>query len=44
MIFQLIKWSSGHTHVDKDDSNKINVQDCDGYEDESIDEKKDNSD
>jgi hypothetical protein len=35
-----MKWFSGHTYVDKYDNNKINVQDCDGYEDESNDGKK----
>jgi hypothetical protein len=32
--------SSGHTQIDEDDSDEINVEDCDG--DESIDGKKDN--
>ena len=36
--------SSGHTQVDEDDDNdEINVEDCDGNEDESINEEEDNS-
>jgi hypothetical protein len=36
--------SSGHTQVDEDDdSDEINVEDCDGNEDESINEEEDNS-
>jgi len=31
--------SNRHTQVDEDDSDKINVQDCDGDKDGSIDEK-----
>jgi hypothetical protein len=34
----------GHIQVDKDDDNEeINVEDCDGDEDEPIDEEEDNS-
>jgi hypothetical protein len=37
--------SSGHTQVDQDDdSDEINVENCDGDEDKSIDEEEDNSD
>jgi hypothetical protein len=36
--------SSEHTQVNEDDRDKINVQNCDGDEDESIDKEKDNSD
>jgi hypothetical protein len=36
--------SSGHTHVDEDDSDEINIQDCNGDEDWSIDEEEDNPD
>jgi hypothetical protein len=37
--------SSGHPQVDEDDdSNKINIEDCDGDEDELINEEEDNSD
>ena len=33
---------NGHTQVDEDDDNEeINVEDCDGYDDDKI-EKKDN--
>jgi hypothetical protein len=35
---------SGHTQVDKDDSDKINVRDCDKDEDRLIDEEEDNYD
>jgi hypothetical protein len=34
--------SSGHTQVDEDDNDEINVKDCDGDEDESIDEEEHN--
>jgi hypothetical protein len=30
---------SGNTQVNEDDSDKINVKDCDGDKDESIDEE-----
>jgi len=33
---------SGHTQVDEDDNDEINVKDCDGDEDESIDEEEHN--
>ena len=34
-----------HTQVDEDDdNNEINIKDCDGDEDESINEEEDNSD
>jgi hypothetical protein len=37
--------SSGQTQVDKDDdNNEINIKDCDGGDDESIEEKEDNFD
>ena len=37
--------SSGQAQVDEDDdNNEINVKDCDGADDESIEEKEDNSD
>jgi hypothetical protein len=37
--------SNGYTHVDENDDNDgINVENCDGDEDESIDEEEDNSD
>ena len=36
--------SSIHTHVIEDDNDEINVEDCDGDEDESIDKEEDNSD
>jgi hypothetical protein len=37
--------SSGHPQVDEDDDgNKINIEDCDGDEDELINEEEDNSD
>ena len=37
--------SSGYTHVDEDDdSDGINIENCDGHEDGSIDEEEDNSD
>ena len=36
--------SSGHTQVDEDDNDEINVEDCDQDEDESIEEEEDNSD
>ena len=36
--------SSGHTQVDEDDSDEINVKDCDEDEDGLIDEEEDNSD
>jgi hypothetical protein len=37
--------SSRHTQVNEDDdSNEINVKDCDENEDESIDKEEDNSD
>jgi hypothetical protein len=35
--------SSQHTQVDEDNSNKINIQHCDGDDDESIDEEEENS-
>jgi len=35
--------SSQHTQVDEDNSNEINIQDCDGDDDESIDKKEENS-
>ena len=31
--------SSEHTQVDEDDSDEINIQDCDGDKDGSIDEE-----
>ena len=34
--------SSGHTQVDEDDNDEINVKDYDGDEDESIDEEEHN--
>jgi hypothetical protein len=36
--------SNAHTEVDEDNNDKINVEDCDGDKDESIDEEEDNSD
>jgi hypothetical protein len=37
--------SSGHTQVDEDDDNdEINVEDCDGTDNESIKEEEDNFD
>jgi len=37
--------SSRHTQVNEDDdSNEINIKDCDENEDESIDKEEDNSD
>jgi hypothetical protein len=33
-----------HAQVDKDDSDKINIQDCDGDEDESMDKEEENFD
>jgi len=36
--------SNEHTQVDEDDSNKINVEDCDEDEDKSINEEEDNFD
>jgi hypothetical protein len=36
--------SNGHTQVDEDDSNEINVEDCDEDEDKSINEEEDNFD
>jgi hypothetical protein len=37
--------SSRYTHVDEDDDNDgINIENCDGDEDGSIDEEEDNSD
>ena len=35
--------SNEHTQVDEDDNDEINIQDCDGDEDKSIDEEEDNS-
>jgi len=34
----------GHTHVDEDDSDEINVRDCDEDEDRLIDEEENNYD
>jgi len=31
--------SSGHTQDDEDDSDEINIQDCDGDKDRSIDKE-----
>ena len=36
--------SNKHTQVDEDDSDEINIQDCDGDENESIDEEEENFD
>ena len=36
--------SNEHAQVDKDDRDKINVQDCDGDEDESMDKEEENFD
>jgi len=36
--------SSEHTQVNENDRDKINVQNCDGDEDESINKEKDNFD
>jgi hypothetical protein len=36
--------SSGHTQVDEDNNrDKINIEDCDGDKDKSIDKEEDNS-
>ena len=43
--FNVVLNSSTQVQVDKDnDSNEINVEDCDGGNDESIEEEEDNSD
>jgi hypothetical protein len=36
--------SNEHTQVDEDDSDEINLEDCDRDENESIEEEEDNSD
>jgi len=36
--------SRWHTQVNEDDDDEINVEDCDGDEDKSIDEEEDNFD
>jgi hypothetical protein len=36
--------SRWHTQVNEDDDDEINVEDCDGNEDKSIDEEEDNFD
>ena len=35
--------SNRYTQVDEDDNNEINIQDCDGDEDESIDDRRQTS-
>ena len=36
--------SSKQAHVDEDDDDDIHIKDCDGADDDSIDDKKENSD
>jgi hypothetical protein len=44
-VLNVVCSSSGHAQVDEDyDSDEINVEDCDGDDDESIEEEDDNSD